>query len=113
MVLYLIGLGLCDEKNITLRGLEYIKSSDYIYMEYYTSILSVDKSKLESLYEKPIILADREMIESNFDSEILSKVKEHKVSDIIKGKKIYERSKFISVNEGLNELIETSEKCEK
>ena len=82
-------------------------------MEYYTSILSVDKSKLESLYEKPIILADREMIESNFDSEILSKVKEHKVSDIIKGKKIYERSKFISVNEGLNELIETSEKCEK
>ena len=31
MVLYLIGLGLCDEKNITLRGLEYIKSSDYIY----------------------------------------------------------------------------------
>ena len=53
------------------------------------------------------------MIESYFDSEILSKVKEHKVSDIIKGKKIYERSKFISVNEGLNELIETSEKCEK
>ena len=82
-------------------------------MEYYTSILSVDKSKLGSLYEKQIILADREMIESNFDSEILSKVKEHKVSDIIKGKKIYERSKFISVNEGLNELIETSEKCEK
>jgi diphthine synthase len=81
MVLYLIGLGLCDEKNITLRGLEYIKSSDYIYMEYYTSILSVDKSKLESLYEKQIILAEREMIESN--SEILSKVKEHKVSLLV------------------------------
>ena len=208
MVLYLIGLGLCDEKNITLRGLEYIKSSDYIYMEYYTSILSVDKSKLESLYEKPIILADREMIESNFDSEILSKAKEHKVSllvvgdpfsatthmalylrcvregvhvetvhnasilnavgitglslyrfgetvsipfftekwrpysfyekicfnyihnfhtlvlldikvkeiseeNLIKGNKIYEKPKFMSVNEGLNELIEASEKCEK
>ena len=84
MVLYLIGLGLCDEKKITLRGLEYIKSSDYIYMEYYTSILSVDKSKLGSLYEKQIILAE-----------------------------IYESSKFIRVNEGLNELIETSEKCEK
>ena len=27
-------------------------------MEYYTSILSVDKSKLESLYEKQIILAE-------------------------------------------------------
>ena len=54
-------------------------------MEYYTSILSVDKSKLESLYEKPIILADREMIESNFDSEILSKAKEHKVSLFVVG----------------------------
>ena len=54
-------------------------------MEYYTSILSVNKSKLESLYEKPIILADREMIESNFDSEILSKAKEHKVSLLVVG----------------------------
>ena len=50
MVLYLIGLEWWEEHN--LYGLEYIKSSDYIYMEYYTSILSVDKSKLESLYEK-------------------------------------------------------------
>ena len=32
---------------------------------------------------------------------------------MIKGKKIYERSKFINVNEGINELIETSEKYEK
>ena len=50
-------------------------------MKYYTSILSVNKSKLESLYEKQIILAEREMIESN--SEILSKVKEHKVSLLV------------------------------
>ena len=54
-------------------------------MEYYTSILSVDKSKLESFYKKQIILADREMIESNFDSEILSKVKEQKVSLLVVG----------------------------
>ena len=52
-------------------------------MEYYTSILSVNKSKLESLYEKQIILVDREMIESN--SEILSKVKEHKVTLLVVG----------------------------
>ena len=29
MVLYLIGLGLCNEKDITVKGLEYIKQSDY------------------------------------------------------------------------------------
>ena len=85
MVLYLIGLGLSDEKNITIRGLEYIKESDYVYMEYYTSILTVDKSILEKYYNKEIILADREMIESNFDKEILEKAKTKKVSLLVVG----------------------------
>jgi diphthine synthase len=34
MVLYLIGLGLCNEKDITVKGLEYIKQSDYIYLDF-------------------------------------------------------------------------------
>jgi len=52
MVLYLIGLGLCNEKDITVLGLEYIKQSDYVYMEYYTSVLGIDSSKLEEYYGK-------------------------------------------------------------
>ena len=85
MPLYLIGLGLCNEKDITIRGLEYIKQSDYVYMEYYTSILSIDYSKLEKYYEKKIILADREMIEIDFDKEILEKAKSSKVSLLVVG----------------------------
>ena len=85
MPLYLIGLGLCNEKDITIRGLEYIKQSDYVYMEYYTSILSIDYSKLEKYYEKKIILADREMIEIDFDKEILEKAKTNKVSLLVVG----------------------------
>ena len=85
MVLYLIGLGLCNEKDITIRGLEYIKQSDYIYMEYYTSILGIDSSKLEEYYGKKIILADREMIEIDFDKEILEKAKSSKVSLLVVG----------------------------
>ena len=85
MVLYLIGLGLCNEKDITVRGLEYIKQSDYIYMEYYTSILGIDSTKLEEYYEKKIILADREMIEIGFDKEILEKAKTSKVSLLVVG----------------------------
>ena len=54
-------------------------------MEYYTSILSVDKSVLEKYYGKEIILADREMIESNFEKEILSKAKNNKVSLLVVG----------------------------
>ena len=85
MVLYLIGLGLCNEKDITVKGLEYIKQSDYIYMEYYTSILGIDSSKLEEYYGKKIILADREMIEIGFDKEILEKAKTSKVSLLVVG----------------------------
>ena len=85
MVLYLIGLGLCNEKDITVRGLEYIKQSDYIYMEYYTSILGIDSTKLEEYYGKKIILADRELIEIGFDKEILEKAKSSKVSLLVVG----------------------------
>ena len=85
MVLYLIGLGLCNEKDITVRGLDYIKQSDYVYMEYYTSILGIDSSKLEEYYGKKIILTDREMIERDFDKEILEKAKSSKVSLLVVG----------------------------
>lgn len=64
MVLYIIGLGLGDEKDITVRGLEMVKSCDRLYLEYYTSILGIDKNKLEAFYGKTIILADRNMVES-------------------------------------------------
>lgn len=64
MVLYVIGLGLGDEKDITVKGLETIQKCDEIYLEYYTSILGIEKSKLEDFYKKSIILADRNMVES-------------------------------------------------
>lgn len=41
-MLYLIGLGLCDENDITLKGLECIKKSEIVYLEHYTSILHVE-----------------------------------------------------------------------
>eukprot|EP01130_Rhizamoeba_saxonica_P004185 TRINITY_DN1719_c0_g2_i1.p1 TRINITY_DN1719_c0_g2~~TRINITY_DN1719_c0_g2_i1.p1 ORF type:complete len:272 (-),score=62.84 TRINITY_DN1719_c0_g2_i1:132-947(-) len=67
MTLYLVGLGLGDEKDITVRGLEAVKSSDLIYIESYTSILGVPKDALEEFYEKPIITAYRETIEQEID----------------------------------------------
>ena len=45
---YIIGLGLCDEKDITLRGLEAVKKCTRIYLEAYTSILMVQKERLVS-----------------------------------------------------------------
>lgn len=85
MVLYLIGLGLYNEKDISVRGLELVRDSDYVYMEYYTSILGVSKEVLENYYQKKIILADREMIESEFEKEIMEKAKEFKVALLVVG----------------------------
>jgi hypothetical protein len=45
-MLYLVGLGLADETDITVRGLEVVKKAERVYLEAYTSILLVDKEKL-------------------------------------------------------------------
>ena len=66
-MLYLIGLGLGNEKDITIKGLEAIQSSDYIYLEHYTSILPVSIQKLQDFYGKEIKIADREMVETESD----------------------------------------------
>ena len=62
MVLYLIGLGLGDEKDVTIRGLECAKRCTKLYLEFYTSILGIDIERLQAFYETPIILADRNMV---------------------------------------------------
>lgn len=46
MVFYLIGLGLGDPQDVTVRGLEVIKSCERVYLEAYTSILSGGREAL-------------------------------------------------------------------
>ncbi|RDB25219.1 Diphthine methyl ester synthase [Hypsizygus marmoreus] len=67
---YIIGLGLSDEKDVTVRGLETIKQCTRVYLEAYTSILMVQKDRLEEFYGKELILADRDTVETQSD-EIL------------------------------------------
>lgn len=45
-MLHLVGLGLADETDITVKGLEIVKKADRVYLEAYTSILLVRKDKL-------------------------------------------------------------------
>ncbi|MBU1245895.1 MAG: diphthine synthase [Nanoarchaeota archaeon] len=84
MTLYFIGLGLNDEKDITLKGLEAIKKCKYIYLEYYTSILPTSIKKLEKLYKKKITVADRDLVEKKAD-EMLEKAKKSNVAFLVIG----------------------------
>nr|NP_001310415.1 diphthine methyl ester synthase [Gekko japonicus]AAT68219.1 GekBS016P [Gekko japonicus]AAT85553.1 BS002P [Gekko japonicus] len=67
-MLYLIGLGLGDAKDITVKGLEVVQQCSRVYLEAYTSILTVGKEALEEFYGKELILADRETVEQNADT---------------------------------------------
>ena len=76
MVLYIIGLGLGDEKDITVKGLEAIKKADSVYLEEYTSkLVMCNREKLEKFYGKPVISADRELVEKKAEETILKDAK--------------------------------------
>jgi diphthine synthase len=45
-MLYLIGLGLGDEKDITIKGLEAVKNADLVFLESYTSVLGISRESL-------------------------------------------------------------------
>ncbi|XP_054710685.1 diphthine methyl ester synthase-like isoform X2 [Uloborus diversus] len=83
-MLYLIGLGLGDVKDITVKGLEVLKKSKTVYLEAYTSILTVGKEALEEFYEREVILADREMVEQDSNS-ILEDAVENDVAFLVVG----------------------------
>lgn len=53
MVLYFIGLGLSDEKDISVRGLEIVRRAERVYLEAYTSILMISHEKLV-LFPRPL-----------------------------------------------------------
>ncbi|WVF65666.1 diphthine synthase [Kwoniella sp. CBS 6097] len=81
---YVIGLGLSDEKDITVKGLEAVKRAERVYLESYTSILMVEKEKLEAFYGKEVITATREMVELEAD-EILKDADKVDVAFLVVG----------------------------
>lgn len=83
-MLNLIGIGLDNERDITLKGLELVKKSRKVYLENYTSKLNVPVKDLEKLYGKKIILANRKLIEEDNDI-ILNEAKNNNVSLLIVG----------------------------
>ncbi len=62
--LIFIGLGLYDEKDISLKGLEEIKKSDKVFAEFYTSkLVGSNIKKIEKTIDKKIQVLSREETE--------------------------------------------------
>lgn len=79
-----IGLGLYDEQDMSLKALETIQKADFVYAEFYTSILSgTTIKKLEKQCQKEIIILNRKETEN---ADILfSKAKTHHVAFLVGG----------------------------
>ncbi len=102
-MIYFIGLGLGNEKSITLEGLDVIKKSDLVYLENYTSKLQCSIKDLEKLYNKKIILANRNLIENS--SEILNNAKTKTVSLLIIGDIFTATTHFELLKEAISQKI--------
>ena len=82
-MLYLVGIGLNDEKDISIKGLEVVKSCDKVYLETYTSRLNCSIGDLEGLYGKKIKIADRDFVENK--DLIIEEAKDENVALLIIG----------------------------
>ncbi len=84
-MLVFIGLGLNDEKDISVKGLEFVKSADVVYLENYTSRINCSVNDLEKFYGKKIVVAGRDLVESKAEQTILKDAKTKKVVFLVGG----------------------------
>ena len=63
-MLTFVGLGLWDEKDVSLRGLEEIRQADEVYAEWYTALLGgATPERLVEFYGRPVTFLDRDPLE--------------------------------------------------
>ena len=84
-MLYLVGLGVFDEKDLSLRGLEALKNCSEIYSEFYTNYFSGSINNLEGLIGKKIIPLKRGDLEEKPEQNVLKSSLKQDVALLISG----------------------------
>ncbi len=106
MVLYFIGIGLYDEKDISLKGLEVAKKCDVLFVEFYTQKMNTDREKLGKLIGKKIIELSREQVEEQTDI-ILEPAKTKRVGLLVGGDPFVATTHIALKHEAMQEGVET------
>ena len=84
--LVFVGLGLYDEKDLSLRALKEIKTADKAFAELYTSLMPALKiARLEKLVEKQVTVVSRKTLEEERGQQILQEAKNAKVAFLVPG----------------------------
>jgi diphthine synthase len=83
-MLFFVGLGLYDEKDISLKGLEAVRAADAVYAEFYTSRLTgTTLERLQELYGKEVRLLTRQEVE--VDPSWMEEARERDVAFLVGG----------------------------
>ncbi len=81
-----VGLGLFDEKDMSLRSLEEIKNADIVFAEFYTSLMpNLSVKKLEGLIGKKVNVVSRRVLEEESGQPLLEEAKKGKVAFLVPG----------------------------
>lgn len=87
MVFYIIGLGLGDPQDISVKALNAVRTCKEVYLEYYTSVMSTTNNDLSDFLGVKLIEADRDFCEIEIDQllERVSKDHEHNYAFLVVG----------------------------
>jgi len=84
--LVFVGLGLHDENDVSLRGLEEVRKADFVFVELYTSLMKgLNIEKLENLTGKKIVVVNRKMLEEENGRQILAVAKKGRTVFLVPG----------------------------
>ena len=84
--LVFIGLGLYDEKDISLRGLEELKEANAVFAEFYTSLMpGLSVQKLEEMIGKEVKVVSRRVLEEEEGQIIFEAAKKGKAAFLVQG----------------------------
>ena len=84
--LVFIGLGLYDEKDISIRGLEELKEADAVFAEFYTSLMpGLSIQKLEEMIGKPVNVVSRRVLEEENGQQLFEAAKKGKAAFLVQG----------------------------
>ncbi len=104
-MLSLIGLGLWNEKDITIKGLARAQKADLVYIESYTSHWHGNLKKLEEAIGKKINVFKREDLEEKSD-KILEEAKKKKVAILVPGDPLIATTHITLISNAIKDDIE-------
>lgn len=104
-MLYFVGGGLWDEKDVTLRGIEALGKCDFVYLDSYTSFWG-GREGLEKITGKKIIISGRRDLEDNA-MEIVSRAKDSGVAIVVPGDPMVATTHSMIIMEARKHGVET------